>query len=61
MEKKKSEAKPKAASLRLQTETLRRLDDSQLQGVVIGGGRLRVPGGYADDTTPIYDDDTTSG
>jgi hypothetical protein len=53
-------ANPKTASLRLQTETLRRLDDTRLQGVA-GGGRLRVPVGYADNTTPIYDDADTTG
>ena len=54
MEKKNSKAQ-KTASLGLKRETLRRLDDSQMQAVA-GGGRLRVPIGYADDTTPIYGD-----
>ena len=58
MEKKQSNPKQKTASLRLQAETLRRLDDSELPGVA-GGARIRIPVGYADDTTPIYDD--TSG
>ena len=53
MEKKLSISKQKGASLRLRTETLHRLDDSELQRVA-GGGRLRVPVG--DDTTPVYDD-----
>lgn len=52
--------KQKAASLKLRTETLRRLDDPQLRGVA-GGGRLRVPVGFADNTTPIYDDADTTG
>ena len=58
--KQKTQARPqqKTTSLRLQTETLRRLDDSQLQGVAGGGGRIRVPVGYDDNTTPIYDDTT---
>lgn len=54
MEKKHSTAKK--ASLKLRTETLRRLDDSELLGVVAGAGRIRVPIGFAGDTTPIYDD-----
>lgn len=58
MEKKPANADPKKTSLRLQTETLRRLDDARLQGVA-GGGRIRIPVGYADDTTPVYGDDTT--
>jgi hypothetical protein len=60
MQKKPSKANPKSTSLRLQTETLRRLDDARLQGAA-GGGRLRVPVGYADNTTPIYDDADTTG
>jgi hypothetical protein len=53
----KKQVQPKLeASLRLGKETLRRLD-SPLRAVA-GGGRLRVPGGFAADTTPI-DDDTT--
>ena len=58
MEKKNSKVQQKTTSLGLKTETLRRLDDSQMKAVA-GGGRVRitVPGGYADDTTPI--DDTT--
>ena len=55
MEKKQLTAKQKTTSLRLRTETLCRLDDSKLPGVV-GGARVRIPFGYADDTTPIYDD-----
>lgn len=55
MEKKLSTAKPKATSLGLQTETLHRLEASHLQRVA-GGSRVRIPLGYADDTTPIYDD-----
>jgi hypothetical protein len=42
-------------ALTLNRETLRQLESSKLQ-TVAGGGRLRVPVGYADDTTPIYDD-----
>ncbi len=55
MEKKHSQARQKATSLTLRTETLRQLDDSHLKEVA-GGGRLRVPVGFADDTTPLYDD-----
>jgi hypothetical protein len=55
MEKKHSKAKQKAAMLRLQTETLHQLDDLRLK-TVAGGGRIRVPVGFADDTTPLYDD-----
>ena len=55
MEKKQSTAKQKTTALRVRKETFRRLEDSQLQGVA-GGGRLRVPTGFADDGTPIYDD-----
>jgi hypothetical protein len=50
----------KARSLTLHKETLRRLGSSELQGVA-GMGRIRIPVGYAADTTPVYDDlDTTS-
>ena len=55
MEKKRSKAKQTTASLRQPREPLRRLDQSALLGVV-GAGRLRVPTGFADDGTPIYDD-----
>jgi hypothetical protein len=48
----------KTTSLTLRTETLRRFDNSQLQGVAGGGGRIRVPVGYDDNTTPLYDDAT---
>jgi hypothetical protein len=52
---KRKELKAKQTSpLALRKETLRRLDDSQLQGVA-GAGRIRVPVGFAEDTTPIYD------
>ncbi len=57
MEKKQAQ---KISTLTLRTETLRRLDDAHLPGVA-GGGRLRVPIGFANDTTPLYDDDTTGG
>jgi hypothetical protein len=59
LEKKQAQKKP---TLRLRTETLHRLDDSQLKEVA-GRGRLRVPGGYAGDTTPSDDTtaDTTTG
>jgi hypothetical protein len=53
MEKKPRAKKP--IFLTLKTETLRQLDDSQLKGAA-GGGRLRVPVGLRDDTTPIYDE-----
>lgn len=55
MEKKRSTAKQKTASLRLRTEPLHRLKHSELLGVV-GGSRVRIPLGFAADTTPIYDD-----
>jgi hypothetical protein len=55
MEKKAKVKQKKAAFLTLQTETLRRLDDSQLHRVA-GGARIWKPLGFADDTTPIYDD-----
>ena len=55
MEKKQTEVTPKT-SLKLRTETLRRLDDSKLQGAV-GGVRIWKPTGYYDDTT----NDTTTG
>ncbi|HEX3529589.1 MAG TPA: hypothetical protein VH988_21220 [Thermoanaerobaculia bacterium] len=56
MKKKHSTAKQKTAALRLRTETLRRLDDSELQTVAGGAGRIRIPIGFEDDTTPIYAD-----
>lgn len=55
MEKRYLKKNQKATSLTVRTETLRRLDDTKLQEVA-GGGRLRVPIGIADDTTPIYGD-----
>ena len=54
MEKKKSKAQQKTASLGLKRETLHRLDDSQMKAVVAGGSRIRTPVGYDDDTAPIY-------
>ena len=57
MEKKNSKAQHKTVSLGLKTETLRRLDDSQMKGVA-GGARLWRPTGVADDTTPVGDDTT---
>ena len=57
MEKKQAK---KASTLTLRTETLRRLDDAHLPRVA-GGARLRVPVGYGDDTTPIYDTNDTTG
>ncbi len=57
MEKKQAK---KASTLTLRTETLRRLDHAHLPRVA-GGGRLRVPIGFADDTTPLYDDNDTTG
>lgn len=41
----------------LRKETLRRLDPAELKEAV-GGGRLRVPVGFNDDTTPILEDTT---
>jgi hypothetical protein len=54
VKKKQTEVTPKT-SLKLRTETLRRLDDSKLQGAV-GGARNFVPTGVADTTTT---DETT--
>lgn len=54
MEKENRNIRQRTSSLALRRETLRRLADSELQGVAGEGGRLRVPGGFADDTTPIY-------
>jgi hypothetical protein len=53
MEKKQLKTIQMASVLALRKETLRRLADRELRGVA-GGGRLRVPGGFYDDTTPIY-------
>jgi hypothetical protein len=48
-----------ASAIALHRETLRQLGTSELQGIR-AGGRLRVPVGYADDTSPVYSyvDDT---
>jgi hypothetical protein len=54
MEKKQPKTKQKMTSLRFQSEALYRLEASQLRGV-IAGARLWTPMGFADDTTPIYD------
>ena len=51
MEKKTQ--KQKTSSLTLRKETLRRLEDSVLQGAV-GAARVHIPLGYEEDTTPIY-------
>jgi hypothetical protein len=49
--------KLKTSPLSLRKETLRRLQDSELRGVA-GVARVRIPIGFAEDTTPIgsYDD-----
>jgi hypothetical protein len=47
----------KAKGLALRKETLRLLDPSELQAVA-GAGRIHIPIGYRDDTTPIYGDPT---
>jgi hypothetical protein len=54
MEKKTSKVSQKA-TLGLRKETLHQLDDSQMQAVA-GAGRIHIPIGFADDTTPIYKD-----
>lgn len=54
MKKTQAGMKQKTASLRLETETLHRLEASKLRGVA-GGARIWRPSGFADDTTPIYD------
>jgi hypothetical protein len=51
---KRKEPKAKQTSpLALRKETLRRLDDLELQGVA-GAARVRIPVGFAEDTIPIY-------
>jgi hypothetical protein len=55
MEKEDSKAKQKSTSLKLRSETLRRLEAAQLREV-IGEARMWRPLGFNDDTTPIYDD-----
>jgi hypothetical protein len=55
MEKKQPKTKQEPTSLKLHSETLRRLEASQLRGV-IGGVRIWKPSGFAEDTTPLYDE-----
>jgi hypothetical protein len=55
MEKKQPKTKQKLTSLQLRSETLHRLEASQLRGV-IGGARMWKPSGFAGDTTPLYDE-----
>jgi hypothetical protein len=55
--KKQQRLTEEKSPLTVRRETLRRLDGSELKEAV-GGGRLRVPGGFYDDTTPILDDTT---
>jgi hypothetical protein len=55
MEKKQASAKQKKAFLKLRTETLHRLEGPKLRAVV-GGARLWRPLGYAEDTTPLYEE-----
>jgi hypothetical protein len=57
MEKKQSRTRQPTTPLTIRTETLRRLDNSQLQGVT-GGFKIRTPVGYDDNTNPLYDDVT---
>lgn len=52
---KKAQAKQKTTALGLQTKALHPLDEPRLQRV-IGGARVRIPIGFSDDGTPIYDD-----
>ena len=54
MKRSQPTTKQKTSALMLRKETLRQLEALQLQAVAGGGGRLRVPGGFYDDTTPIY-------
>lgn len=56
MEKKKPQTKQKTNALALRRETLRQLEESDLREAA-GGGRIRIPVGFADDTTPIYSDE----
>jgi hypothetical protein len=56
MKRNQRETEQKTSTLALRRETLRQLDAPELREV-IGAGRLRVSGGYADDTTPIEGDD----
>jgi len=53
MEKKQAKTKQNTSPLALHRETLRRLENSELQGVA-GGARIYKPVGFDDDTTPIY-------
>ncbi|MFL6260014.1 MAG: hypothetical protein ACJ76Y_09905 [Thermoanaerobaculia bacterium] len=53
MEKNQLKTK-KSSRFAFHKETLRRLEDSELQGVA-GAARTYKPVGFAEDTTPIYD------
>jgi hypothetical protein len=52
VEKNKLKTKQNTGALVLRKEILRRLEESELQGVA-GAARVWRPG-YAEDTTPIY-------
>jgi hypothetical protein len=53
MEKNLKTKQEKTSPLAVRKETLRRLEDSALQGVA-GVAKIWIPVGFADDTTPIY-------
>jgi hypothetical protein len=53
--KKQQTSKPTPAPLTLRRETLRQLAGAELAGAV-GGVRIWKPVGFADDTTPIYEE-----
>ena len=55
MEKKQQKTKQPGSSLALRKETLRQFGDSELRGAA-GGARMWKPAGFADDTTPIYEE-----
>jgi|tagenome__1003787_1003787.scaffolds.fasta_scaffold16134529_2 hypothetical protein len=59
MQKKRSAKRE--SLLALHKETLRLLGISDLQGVAGGAGRIRIPIGFEDDTTPIYADMADTG
>ena len=53
MKKKRLKREQKTSPLALHKETLRQLKKSELQQAP-GGTRIRIPIGFADDTSPIF-------